>query len=166
MDKYQAKYIDHQLKKKEVLKKLIEERHSTRVFSDKEVPLNLIKQIENSLQYIPSSCNRKAVSLKLISSRDDKSLLGGLLVGGVGWVQNADKIFLLVANMEAYKENLDFMPYLDAGVIVYHLYLICQLLGLKGCFINPNVRKENKEFFDKRFLDKNELFCGAMAIGY
>lgn len=166
MDWFQKRYIAHQLKKKKVLMKLLKERHSTRVFSEKEIPVKTIDKIVKSLECIPSSCDRKAVSLKLVYERDEKDLLGGLLVGGVGWIHRADKVLLLVANMEAYKEKINYIPYLDAGVMVYHLYMVCHVLGLKCCFVNPNVRVRNQHFFREMFLSNGEVFCGAMALGY
>jgi hypothetical protein len=39
-------------------------------------------------------------------------------------------------------------------------------MNLGCCFVNPNIRPENQEFFKQRFDIKNsQLFCGALAIG-
>lgn len=164
MDKYQTRYLQHQKRKKKSLIKLMKKRHSERIFSDKKVPDRLVKKIINLSKLAPSSCDRKAVEIKIIDSRDDKQLLGGLLVGGVGWIHRADKILLLLASKEAYKENLDYMPYLDAGVMINQIYLICSELNLKCCYVNPNVRENHLRYFQD-FID-NKLFCGAIGVGY
>lgn len=162
---YQKRYLKHQKSKKRILKQIIKDRHSDRRFGDGEVTAQEITEILSSIGYSPSSCNRKAVRVEIISDRDKKALLGGILVGGVGWINWADKILLLFADPKAYKAEgeLEFMPYLDAGVIVGYLYLIIADLLLAGCFVNPNIREMNKEHFKKIF--GKDLFCGAFAVG-
>lgn len=58
MDKYQKRYKAHQMRKKKVLVKMIKQRHSTRVFADKEVKHKDIVGILNTLLLCPSSCDR------------------------------------------------------------------------------------------------------------
>lgn len=144
--------------------KLMKQRHSTRMFSDKAVEDEKVYEIVTSLKLSPSSCDRQGIYTLGTRSRDDKALLSGLLVGGVGWVHRAPIIILLFANPKAYVEGTSYMPYLDAGVKVAYAYLVAEALGLKACYVNPNVRKEHKEYFVKHF--GSDIFCGAMAIGY
>jgi len=145
------------------LQTIFKNRKSGRVFSGE--PVEEMEYILNLVETSPSSCDRKGVSYKIITERTEKELLGGLLVGGAGWVHRADKIVLLLADMEAYGSpaEKDFMPYLDAGVMIQSFYLACEVQGVKCCFVNPNIREENKDIFKQRFSDK--LFCGAIALG-
>jgi len=174
MDKYQERYLKHQARKKEMLTPAYKEEHnkqkknpkfndvlsgrqSTRVFGEGEVPL---LGIISSAELAPSSCDRKGVFTKVIDSRKDKALLGGLLVGGVGWIHRADCIVLLLADMTAYKSpnERDFMPYLDAGVLAQTIMLQAEALNIASCFVNPNLNAPLD-------LKENELFCGAIALG-
>lgn len=182
MDKYQARYIAHQKRKKEILssnygitnypkyskkeketfEKILKNRCSQRAFNSNPVDITEILELA---EYRPSSCNRKGVEIKVIETRDEKDLLSGLLVGGVGWSNRADKILLLIANEEAYKSpaEKEFMCYIDAGVLAQTIYLICESRNLGCCYINPNIRENNKAFFKERFGEGK--FCGALAIG-
>lgn len=166
MDKYQKRYQAHQKRKAKVLASIIKKRHSTRQFSTDQVEPKIIKELINSIKDCPSSCDRQAISLMDISDRDHKALLGGILVGGVGWIHRASNILLIFADPIAYKagDEIKFMPYLDAGVVIEHLYLKCSELNLKCCFANPNIREMNQEHFKKVFSDK--IYCGCIAIGY
>ncbi len=141
-------------------------RHSTRIFTDKELNADDISKITEAADLAPSSCNRKGVYPKYINFRDNKELLGGILVGGVGWIHRANLIILLVANNSAYKENLIFMKYLDAGFIAQNIWLECTDLGVGCCFVNPNVRDIHTSTLDMMFLKKDEVLCGVLAIGY
>ena len=178
---YQERYLAHQKRKKEslqgkyekektysakevkIVKEVFKNRNSSRVFNGESVDLKEMEAILEMVETSPSSCDRKGVSYKIIEDRADKDLLSGLLVGGVGWVNRADKIILLYSDMEAYKSpaEKDFMPYLDAGVMIQSFYLACEVFGVKVCYVNPNIRE--KEFFKQRFIDG--LFLGAIVIG-
>ncbi len=187
MDEYQKRYLEHQEKKaksligskgilhkpytskeKETFFKILENRKSQRVFSNEELSSHEIDQLEKAIRTSPSSCNRKAVITRTITKREDKEILSGLLVGGVGWAYRGQAIILLLADMNAYKNPTEqsFMPYLDAGVIIQTTYLTCEALNIGCCYINPNIRDENERFFNSRFnIDDNLLFCGALIIG-
>jgi len=147
-----------------VLKKIVDSRASSRVYNKIPVDKEVLESILQDLCKTPSSCNRQTISLMVIEDRDRKELLSGLLVGGVGWIHRADKILLLFANGEAYKENLFYMPYLDAGVMIQQLYLSCTANNVSCCYINPNIREINQEHFKKTF--SNLIFCGALALGH
>jgi len=184
-DGYQKRYLSHQKRKinsllsnygttefrrynkneQNVFFEILKTRSSQRCFNDEEVGMEpILKAIELS----PSSCDRKGVLIKVLESREQKEILSGLLVGGVGWIYRANKILLLLANMNCYKNPIEQynMPYLDAGVIIQTVYLTCESLNYGCCYVNPNIRQENIEFFKNSFsLSDNILFCGALAIG-
>lgn len=176
----QERYKKHQAKKKQVLagfrqkhkdnKKnplfwdILKNRRSTRVYGNGQVDLEPIKK---ALNLVPSSCDRMAISYEIVDDRTSKSLLGGLLVGGVGWIHRADKIILLYANSEAYRGigEIDYMPYLDAGVVIQQIYLAAEASNIACCYVNPNVREEHKEVFNKFFNKKGLIFVGSVAFG-
>lgn len=161
-DVYQERYLAHQQRKAKILAEIVAERHSERQFGRGEVDETPILE---AISDCANSCNRQAVYPKVITERDDKSILGGLLVGGVGWIHRADKIILLFADPIAYKagDEINYMPYLDAGVQVGQAYLAASANDIAICYANPNVREKHKEFFQEMFGD--DLFCGALAIG-
>lgn len=164
-DEYQERYVAHQERKKQVLIEIINERHSNRRFSDDPVDQSTIDDLLETLKTCPSSCDRRGVRTTVITERDDKALLGGLLVGGVGWIHRAPVIILLMADPVAYKagDEIDYMPYLDAGVMVQQLYLSATAQGLHCAYANPNIRPQNQDFFHERFGEG--IFCGAFALG-
>ena len=181
MDVYQERYIEHQKRKRQSLagntgttdfhiyseevKEWFEliaiNRRSQRTFSSVDIDITpILKMMETA----PSSCNRHAVYVKTITGRDDKDLLSGLLVGGVGWVCHAHTILLLFADLTAYKGSAEGpLIYLDAGVMVQMAYLAAEVNNLGCCYVNPNIREYNQEFFKQRF--GADFFCGALAFG-
>lgn len=164
----QERYTAHQARKARVLRSILAKRHSTRVFSAKPLSYDIIREIIMDTESCPSSCDRRGVCVYPTTTRDEKDLLGGILVGGVGWIHRAPAILMLFADKSAYvagDEN-KFMPYLDAGVMVQQIYLSCAAVGLKCCFCNPNIREINRKHFDDVFRAHNHIFCGVMAVGW
>lgn len=165
-DKYQKRYINHQLEKKAELIKIMKDRHSNRRFSDEEVKQEVIDELLKVVDLAPSSCDRKAIKVKVITDRDQKALLGGILVGGVGWIHRAPAILLITADPAAYKagKEIDFMPFLDGGIVSQQLALAATALGVHGCFANPNIRDFNLDHYHKIFGP--EILTMAFAVGY
>ena len=165
-DEYQSKYLAHQARKKQVLIEIMKERHSNRMFSDEPLSTEVIDELLETKAYVPSSCDRQAVGTLVVTGRDEKALLGGLLVGGVGWIHRAPAIILLMADPIAYKagDEITYMPYLDAGCVIQQLYLTATAMGLHCAYANPNIRKFNEKHFKEQFGDG--VYCGAFAVGY
>jgi len=165
MNESQDRYLAHQERKKKVLMQIMLERHSERAFADDPLTKEQIEGFLNAMSTAPSSCDRRGVEAKIVESRDDKALLGGLLVGGVGWIHRAPVVLLLMGKTEAYKaegESL-YMPYLDAGAMLQCAYLHATANSLACCFCNPNIRERNKPHFKAVFGEG--IFCGGIAIG-
>lgn len=165
---FQKRYENHQKRKKEVLELLLQENHSTRVFANTPLPADIISFFLKNGNKCPNSCDRQAITIRAIQDKDLKNLLGGLLVGGVGWIHRAPVIFLFFAYKNAYKgiQEVTYMPYLDTGVVAMHFYTMSCLSGLFGCFVNPNIREYNQNHFYLMFSPSAEmLFTGAFALG-
>lgn len=177
LDNFQARYLAHQSHpggKRDELIALVKERHSNRRFDDKQVEQESLDQILDTLRHCPSSCDRFGTRVKIVQDRDDKALLNGLLVGGTGWLYRAPTVLMLFANPEAYKggdngDEVNYNSYLDAGVMAQTAMLVATSLGLHTAFVNPQVRKQDREYFYDRFKPEewdDALFCGAIALGY
>lgn len=184
MDNHQQRYLEHQNRKrqeinggksapiiyysedeKNALFSIIANRRSRRTFGGTVSPKDLMTIIRAG-NAAPSSCNRGGVIIRTVVGNDIK-YLSDLLVGGVGWVENADVVLLLLADMVAYKAPGEdkYMPYLDAGFMAQNIYLAAEALGISACFINPNIRPENREKFYDKFVEDGFMLCGAMALG-
>lgn len=185
MDIYQERYIKHQEDKKEQLASnygedkpelsdayrqylltLSEHRASQRNFNREPVTFEELSYIFEIAGHSPSSCDRHATRIQVVQDRDTKQLLGGLLVGGAGWIHRADKILLLLGDENAYKEGLEYMKYLDAGVMAMNIYNACEVLNVGCCFVNPNIRTEHSYIFRDIIPEENLILCGAIAIGH
>lgn len=184
VDVYQARYLEHRLRKRrfivdelgetcwsaeneEALFSVLRTRRSQRVFDGEQLTEIELNRIYEAIRLAPSSCNRQAILVKPITDKLEKEWLGHLLVGGTGWLAKAYVVLLLFADMAAYKSpaEVDFMPWLDAGFVGENVYLAATALNIGACFVNPNIRLEDRPEFDRLFNLRSHLFCGAMALG-
>lgn len=182
MDVFQDRYLEHQERKTNSLvdfsgndfckytvaelktfKKILENRRSQRIFNDEELLEEEIDLLKFAVKETPSSCNRQAIYLKEIKLEDAERLL----VGGKNWVNKGQVVYGIFASDLAYKSpnERDFMAYLDAGFVGQSLYLMSEVIGIGSCFVNPNIREENKEEFSKLYNKDGDFFCGAMVFG-
>jgi len=150
--------------------KIMKDRHSERMFDSAPIPHNTLERWQHEITAVkaeaPSSCDRQAVSLFGVTGRDDRAFLGGVLVGGVGWIHRAPLVVLVFADPVAYVagDEIKWMPYLDAGVVIQQVLLWATAEGLHSAFANPNIRDGHRPFFESQF--GNQIFCGAIALGY
>ena len=187
LDYYQLRYEQHQARKKESLQSnwgtkdyrkyiqadsalffdLVLNRRSQRNFNAEPINVHHMSYLKNVINRSPSSCDRKGIRVHEITERDERELLSGLLVGGIGWIHRASLILLFWGASKAYKApgEILYMPFLDTGVIVGNLYLACEVLNIGCCFVNPNIRDMNKKFFRETFGFGEDIFCGALALG-
>lgn len=165
-DPYQARYLAHQARKRDTLIAIMRHRHSDRMYDARPVAEDIRAQVREVIDLCPSSCDRHGVTPVEVDTRDELALLGGLLVGGVGWIHRAPWVLLLMADPLAYKagNEIEWMPYLDAGCIVQQVMLRATDLGLATAYANPNIRDFNRSHFHHVFGDG--VFCGAIALGY
>lgn len=187
-DVFQHRYLKHQQNKKkqltyqdqgsgpsmftkqdaELFSAIAHSRRSQRIFNHEPITDDELQHILSLTVTAPSSCNRQAISGRIVRTRDDKEVLTGILVGGVGWIHRADTIVLLFANGSAYKagDEIHYMPYLDAGVVIQQFWLSCEVYNIGCAYINPNIRPINQDFFRQRFGGDGLIYCGAMALGH
>jgi nitroreductase len=177
-DIFQKRYEEHQTRKKEIITKhselsdeqivesesfisVIKNRRSQRVFNEEKVSDIVIESILEVAVEAPTSCNRQAVYFIEVSP----DYVEKFLVGGKNWANKANRAMLVFADKLAYKSPNEkgFMPYLDAGFVSQNVYLGCEYFGIGCCFINPNIRAEDRESFEKEFGDN--YFCGAFVLG-
>lgn len=176
-DIFQSRYLAHQSHKggkRDELIALIKERHSNRRFSDVQIADKDLESVLDALRHCPSSCDRFGVRVKVVIDRDDKALLNGLLVGGTGWIYRAPTVLMLFASPDAYKggdngDEVNYNSYLDAGIMAQTAMLAATSLGLHTAFVNPQVRKQDRDYFYQRFKPmqwQEAIFCGAIALGH
>ena len=181
-DRYQRRYLAHQARKAaqlltgegetaapapvepEGILAALRHRRSQRLFESKPVAPEVLKDILAAAGTAPSSCNRRGVRVVTVTERDEKELLAGLLVGGVGWCHRAGALFLFLADETAYKSPREkgWMHWCDVGFVAFPMWLVAESHGLGACYINPNVSWPGV----LASVVGPGTCCGALAVGH
>ena len=163
IDDYQRRYEEHRKRKAEGIVQG-PQRRSVRVFTCREIRKESLDWILESARQAPQSCNRQALTLKVARGAQ----VHNILAGGEGWLGAAPLVMLVFADLVAYKSpiEVDFMPWLDAGVILTTIAYAAHTAGLGACIVNPHICPESRKAFAAAFNPEGRLFCGAVALGY
>jgi len=183
-DIFQARYIEHQQRKRLVIQgppctgavmlpeaqfdTLIAVRQSVRAFDACPVDPTHVDRLLNAVRLAPSSCNRQAVVVGVVTDAESIQALERMLVGGAGWLHRAPLVLLFFADPIAYKSPAEkvYMPYLDVGAACMQASLAARRHGLGTCWVNPNIHNDRLGPFHYRFNPDSLLLGSALACGY
>ncbi|NQU27791.1 MAG: nitroreductase family protein [Candidatus Marinimicrobia bacterium] len=148
--------------------KLANVRHSIRNFSNKDVPLSIIKKAITIAQRSPSVCNRQATRVHLIQEPDILKSILELQNGNRGFGHLINKLFIISTDIAFFdgagERNQSFV---DAGM--FAMSLIHALLDMEIGSIPLNWAVEKSRDIQLRNLigiPPNENIVMLIGIGY
>lgn len=126
-----------------IFKQLVMKRHSVRDFSNESVPMETLrKAIEISLR-APSACNRQAVRVYVITSKN-KENLNTWLSGVGGFAEAVDKYIIVTGKVSAYRTDELFQYAVSSSIFAGYLSLALQSVGIGACLIQrPLIRTKD-----------------------
>jgi nitroreductase len=124
---------------------LVQKRQSTRKFSDRPVPREMIEQCLEAARFAPSACNSQPWSFVVVEELELKNRLVREAMGGVyktnAFVMDAPLLVVIVTEASSYIARLGgylrHVKYnlIDIGVAGEHLVLQAAELGLGTCWL-------------------------------
>lgn len=166
-EKIQLKPVDI-----ENIENLFNNRHSSRVFFDQEVPKESILKAIKLAERCPSACNRQATRLYIINHKK-KELFSEWLSGTGGFDKEIKEFILVCAKTSAYMPQ-EYQQYeVSTGIFVGYLTLALQAYGICSCVIQRDVinTKAWRNIADKMDIPYDEqiiciLGCGLQDTDY
>lgn len=152
----------------EDLRRLSEQRSSTRWFKDRPVPRDAIDSaLEIALQS-PSACNRQSYEFRFYDDPDLISEITELPVGVSGYRDNIPCLGVLVGNHRAYESEQDrHVIYIDASLAAMAFQFALETKGFGSCCINwPVIRWRERRMADMIGLEDDQEVIMLIAIGY
>ncbi len=124
---------------------LVQKRQSTRKFSNRPVPREMIEQCLEAARLAPSACNSQPWSFVIVDEPELKNRLVGEAMGGVyktnAFVIDAQLLVVIVTEASSYVARLGgylrHVKYnlIDIGITGEHLVLQAAELGLGTCWL-------------------------------
>ncbi|WP_252699693.1 nitroreductase family protein [Natronosalvus vescus] len=152
----------------EDLKKLAEQRSSTRWFKQRKVPRERIDDALEVAIQSPTACNRQPFEFRIY---DDDELIKEIVelpMGTKGYRENVPCLAVIVGKQRAYFHNRDrHVVYIDSSLAAMSFQFALETLGLASCCINwPAIPWREREMAELINLDNDEEVIMLMAIGY
>ncbi len=118
-----------------MLKKLIKERRSIRVFTGKKIPEKDIKKIIEAGIWAPTGCNNQELRFLILEDMEEIKQFKPYLRG----VSNFILIFadMSLPKSKMYKSNHEKnLQYIDTGLALQNMVLFAKSIGIDSCICN------------------------------
>lgn len=128
-------------------------RHSVREFSDKLLEKNDILAAMNIAISTPSSCNRQASRVHVISDKEQIRKIVDNQLGDQGWCNNATTLFIITVNRAFFTiERERYQALVDGGMFAINFAMGLHLNNIATCF-KMYVRDSEKEYNFKKLAN-------------
>ncbi len=143
-------------------------RHSTRNFTDKPVPLDVVMEAVRIAQKTPTVCNRQSFRVHVSSSEEVKSQMLRHQIGNRGFGHTANRVLIVTTDLQCFFASSERnQSYVDGGLFSMSLMYALHYLGVASCPLNwcANFVRDRKlhQAFSIPF---NENVIMFIAIGY
>lgn len=142
-------------------------RFSIRVFDEKPVEINLIKEAANIARKTPSVCNRQSTRIFIFGDEKKKSELLTLQNGNRGFGHTASHIAVITSDLHCFtgigERN---QAYVDGGLMAMSFVYALQSLGVGSCFLNWSVTVNmDKKIKKVTGIPNSHVIVTLIAIG-
>ncbi|WP_312482561.1 nitroreductase family protein [Sphingobacterium multivorum] len=142
-------------------------RHSLRNYSDEEVAMESIYKSIKLASKAPSACNRQTCSVYTFQDRSKIKEILELQGGNRGFGHLANKLIIVVANLEVFGEISErYQAYIDGGIYAMNLLYALHYYNIGCCILNCSHNPEK----DRRMrllcgVKENEVFISMISCG-
>ncbi len=120
---------------KEEIIRFYQTRSSVRDFSETPISQKEIDSVLKFAELTPSACNRQATRVYAIRNKKKINEYLALQLGGQGWCENADTLFLITGNMSLFGGVYErHQVYIDGGLYAMNFVMGLHLAGIASCF--------------------------------
>jgi nitroreductase len=152
---------------------LARKRQSTRKYSSKPVPRNLIDQCLDAARLAPSACNSQPWSFIVVDDEDKKNEIVEKTMSGIyslnKFVKTAPVIIVVITEQSVYYARMGGMlrdikyNLIDIGIACDHLTLQAEEQGLGTCWLGWFNEKAMRKVLG---LPKSTKIDVAISLGY
>ena len=152
------------------VKKAIEERRSVRVYEDKAIPDDLIKELIDAARLAPSGNNTQPSKYVIVKDYQTKAKLKKNNVFPQDFVYKSPAIIVCCTNPSAYEKNVkefdntnEVRAIRDVSIASSFLILRATELGLGTCYVGWVDEEKIKEALD---IPRKYLVPYVITLGY
>ena len=118
-----------------MLKQLIKERRSIRVFTGKKIPEEDIKKIIEAGIWAPTGCNNQELRFLILKDVEEIKQFKPYLIGVSNFILIFADMSLPQSKMYKYPYEKN-LQYIDAGLALQNMVLYAKSMGIDSCIFN------------------------------
>jgi nitroreductase len=143
-------------------------RHSIRDYADKQIDIQLLKEIVTIAMSTPSVCNRQAWRVYIVTDR--VTIESALLFqnGNRGFTDRVPALFIVCADLHRFVSVEERnQAWIDGGLFSMTLMLTIHGKNLGSCPLNWSASRENDQGLRRLFnIPQNEVVIMMLSLGY
>ncbi|MDA9136024.1 nitroreductase family protein [Ascidiaceihabitans sp.] len=148
-------------------KRFFTSRHSIREFAEEEVDIKKVLGALELARKYPSVCNRQAVRVYLITSKDNINEHLSYQNGNRGFGDKINKLIIVTADLNVFSRAEERnQPFIDGGIYLMGLLLALHSSGLGAVPLNWSTHKKSDRVY-REFsnIKESEVIISFVGIG-
>jgi len=143
-------------------------RHSIREFSKQEVEVEKVLYALDIARNYPSVCNRQAIRIYLITSKDSIARHLKYQNGNRGFGERINKLIVVTSDLSVFSRAEERnQPFIDGGIYLMGLLLALHGTGLGAVPLNWSTHSKSDRAYRKfSNISDNELIISFVGIGH
>lgn len=142
-------------------------RHSVRTYSHKNISDETVKAVVDLARTTPTACNRQPNKTYVVGNPDLIKQIATLQGGGRGFVESANKLFVVTTAVEPFGYNEYFEAYKSGGMYVMNLLYALHAYQIGACPLMWNgEKKRDKQLRSLLSVPDNEEIIMLVSAGY
>lgn len=142
-------------------------RHSVRAYSDKNISIETIRAVVDLARTTPTACNRQPNKTYVVGDKELIKKVATLQGGGRGFVEDANKLFIVTSAVEAFGNNEYNEVFKAGGMHAMNLLYALHAYQIGACALNWKGEKNTDNKLRKLLnIPDNEEIIIVIAAGY
>ena len=142
-------------------------RHSVRAYSDKNISIETIRAVVDLARTTPTACNRQPNKTYVVGDKELIKKVATLQGGGRGFVEDANKLFIVTSAVEAFGNNEYNEVFKAGGMHAMNLLYALHAYQIGACALNwKGEKKTDVKLRALLGIPDNEEVIIVIAAGY
>lgn len=142
-------------------------RHSCRAYSDKDIPLDILRDCVDIARTTPTACNRQPNKTYIVIKPELISEIVNIQGGGRGFAEKANKLLVITSSLTVFNTNEIFEALKSGGMYTMNMLYALHFHKIGACPLIWGENKKNDNKLRKLLgIPYNEKVIMVISCGY
>ena len=142
-------------------------RHSCRAYSDKDIPLDVLRDCVDIARTTPTACNRQPNKTYLVTKPELISEITRIQGGGRGFAEKSNKLIIITSSLTVFNTNEIFEAIKSGGMYTMNILYALHYHKIGACpLLWGEDKKKDKKLRKLLDIPDNEKIIMVISCGY